>query len=184
MVGLFGAVIDWIASQMRMPGVITATFAVIGMLWMTRALHEEELASLVNQYGKNADDSAKIGWLREERSVRYGTLGIILIIIMKIGAIASLSNNMVVFQALVAAAAWSRALMVVAAAWLRPLPGDPVADNFQQPPGFNVQCARARPWSCELPMPALGEDTATALLCGTICRAGCQLDRRQSPARL
>ena len=97
------------------PGVVTATFAVIGMLWMTRALHEEEFASLVNQYGTALDQEKKIGWLREERSVRYGTIGVILIIIMKIGAIASLASNDVVFQALIAACAWSRALMVVAA---------------------------------------------------------------------
>lgn len=166
LIGLFGAVIDWIMVQMRMPGVITATFAVIGMLWITRALHEEEFASLVNQYGKTADAEAKIGWLREERSVRYGTLGIILVIIMKIGAIASLSSNMLVFQALVAASSWSRALMVVAAAWLRPLPGDPVADYFQQPPGLRVMLALGL--GGVITFAALGENTATALLTGSI----------------
>ncbi|MGE3623281.1 MAG: adenosylcobinamide-GDP ribazoletransferase [Bdellovibrionales bacterium] len=137
-VGLLGASIDWIMTQLGMPGIITATFAVIGMLWMTRALHEEEFASLVNQYGKVLDKDQRIGWLKEERSVRYGTLGVILIIIMKIGAIASLADNNVVFQALIAACAWSRALMVAAAAWLRPLDGDPVADHFQQPPALRV----------------------------------------------
>ena len=69
---------------MRMPGAITATFAVLGMLWITRALHEEEFASLVNQYGGALDKEQKIGWLKEERSVRYGTLSIILVIILKI----------------------------------------------------------------------------------------------------
>jgi adenosylcobinamide-GDP ribazoletransferase len=166
LIGFFGAGIDWVMSQMRMPGIITATFAVIGMLWITRALHEEEFASLVNQYGKNADKEAKVGWLREERSVRYGTLGIILIIIVKIGAIASLASNDVVFQALIAACSWSRALMVVAAAWLRPLPGDPVADHFQQPPGLRV--ALALGLGAIITFAALGEDTATALISGAI----------------
>ena len=141
LVGLFGASIDWVMSQLGMPGLITATFAVIGMLWMTRALHEEEFASLVNQYGLALDKEQKIGWLREERSVRYGTLGVILIIIMKIGAIASLASNDVVFQALIAAGAWSRALMVAMAWWLRPLPGDPVADHFQKPPALRMAIA-------------------------------------------
>jgi cobalamin synthase len=31
--------------------------------------------------------------------------------------------------------------MVVAAAWLRPLEGDPVADHFQQPPALRVLLA-------------------------------------------
>lgn len=141
LIGIFGASVDWVMTQLGMPGLITSTFAVISMLWLTRALHEEEFASLINQYGQNIDHDQKIGWLREERSVRYGTLGVILIIIMKIGAIASLSSSDLVFQGLVSACCWSRALMVLAAAWLRPLPGDPVADYFQQPPALRVVLA-------------------------------------------
>jgi adenosylcobinamide-GDP ribazoletransferase len=166
LIGCFGAVVDWIMTQMRMPGVITATFAVVGMLWITRALHEEEFASLVNQYGKELDKEQKIGWLREERSVRYGTLSIILLIIMKIGAIASFADNIVVFQALIVAASWSRALMVVAAAWLRPIEGDPVADHFLQPPGVRV--ALALGIGAVIAFAMLGEDTATALVAGSI----------------
>ncbi|MFY9288974.1 MAG: adenosylcobinamide-GDP ribazoletransferase [Alphaproteobacteria bacterium] len=165
-IGTFGAGIDWIMSMMRMPGIITATFAVIGMLWVTRALHEEEFASLVNQYGRDLDKEKKIGWLREERSVRYGTLGIILIIIMKIGAIASYADNIVVFQALIVSCSWSRALMVVAAAWLRPLEGDPVADHFIQPPGMRV--AAALGLAALIAFIVLGEDTATALIAGAV----------------
>lgn len=166
LIGVFGASIDWIMTQMRMPGAITSTFAVVGMLWITRALHEEEFASLVNQYGKALDKEKSIGWLSEERSVRYGTLGIILIIIMKIGAIASFADNTVVFQALIVASCWSRALMVVAAAWLRPIPGDPVADHFQQPPGLRV--AMALGFGAIITFAALGEDTASTLVAGTI----------------
>ncbi|MDP9128006.1 MAG: adenosylcobinamide-GDP ribazoletransferase [Pseudomonadota bacterium] len=166
LIGFFGAGIDWIMTQMHMPGIITATFAVIGMLWITRALHEEEFASLINQYGKTVDQETRIGWLKEERSVRYGTLGVILIIIMKVGAIASLADNDVVFQALIASCAWSRALMVVTAAWLRPLPGDPVADYFQQPPGLRV--ALALGLGAIVTFAALGENTATALVAGAI----------------
>lgn len=165
-IGIFGASIDWIMTQMRMPGVITATFAVVSMLWITRALHEEEFASLVNQYGRELDKEQKIGWLREERSVRYGTIGIILIIIMKIGAIASFADNVVVFQALIVAASWSRALMVVAAAWLRPLPGDPVADHFIQPPGIRV--AMATGFGAIIAFGVLREDMAISLTAGTI----------------
>lgn len=138
LVGIFGASVDWIMSQIGLPGIVTATFAVISMLWATRAMHEEEFASLANQYGQALDKEQKIGWLREERSVRYGTLAVVLIIIMKIGAIASLANNDLVFQGLIAAGCWSRTLMVVAAAWLRPIEGDPVAGHFQQPPALRV----------------------------------------------
>jgi len=62
---------------------------------------------------------------------------------MKIGAIASLSDSDIVFQALITSSCWSRTLMVVMAGWLRPLPGDPVADYFQQPPVARVFMAVA-----------------------------------------
>lgn len=168
LIGLCGASIDWIMTQLGMPGIITSAFAVIGMLFITRALHEEEFASLVNQYGHVIDQEQGIGWLREERSVRYGTLGVILIIIMKIGALASLASNEVVFQALIAACSLSRAMMVVAAAWLRPIEGDPVADHFQQPPALRV--ALALGLAAVITFAVLGEDTATAF--GTAAVAG------------
>ncbi|MDD2324801.1 MAG: adenosylcobinamide-GDP ribazoletransferase [Alphaproteobacteria bacterium] len=140
-IGIFGACIDWIMTQIGLPGIITAAFAVIGMLWLTRALHEEEFASMANQYGKTFDQEKGIGWLKEERSVQYGTLAVILVIIMKIGAIASLSDNTVVLCALVTSSSWSRAMMVLMAAWLRPIPGDPVADYFQKPPALRMVMA-------------------------------------------
>jgi adenosylcobinamide-GDP ribazoletransferase len=166
LVGIFGAAIDWVMTLMHLPGIITSTFAVVGMLWMTRAMHEEEFASLVNQYGRELDKGKKIGWLREERSVRYGTLGIILLIIVKIGALASLADNLLVFQALIVAASWSRVLMVVAAAWLRPIEGDPVADHFLQPPGVRV--AMAVGFGAVITFAVFGEDTATILMTGSL----------------
>lgn len=140
-IGIFGGSVDWIMTQIGLPGIITAAFAVISMLWATRALHEEEFASMANEYGKTFDKDQGIGWLKEERSVQYGTLAVILVIIMKIGALASLSDNEVVFSALIASASWSRALMVMMAAWLRPLPGDPVAEHFQTPPTLRMVLA-------------------------------------------
>lgn len=166
LIGIGGACIDWIAAAMRMPGIVTSTFAVIGMLWLTRALHEEEFASLINQYGQNFDKEQKIGWLREERSVHYGTLGIILVIIMKIGALASLADNLVVFQALIAACSWSRALMVAAAAWLRPVENDPVANHFRNPPPLRV--ALALIFGAAIVFAVLREDAGTVLMAGTI----------------
>ena len=166
LIGLAGAGVDWLITLMRMPSVITSTAAVISMLFLTRALHEEEFATLVDAYSKGFEKEPRVGWLKEERSVRYGTLGIIMIIMMKIGAIASLADNVVVFQAMVVAASWSRALMVVAAAWLRPIDGDPVAEHFQQPPALRVVLALSA--GALIAFFALGEDSGTALTAGTI----------------
>jgi adenosylcobinamide-GDP ribazoletransferase len=165
-IGFIGASVDWLTTLMRMPGVVTATAAVVSMLFVTRALHEEEFANLIDSYGKSMDGDGRVGWLKEERSVRYGTLAIILIIVLKIGAIASLADNMLVFQTLIVASSWSRALMVVAAAWLRPIEGDPVAEHFQQPPALRVVLALAA--GVLIAYSAMDEDTATVLTAGTI----------------
>ena len=165
-IGIFGGCVDWVMTQMGLPGIITAAFAVISMLWATRALHEEEFASMANLYGKNFDKEQGIGWLKEERSVQYGTLAVIFVIIMKIGAIASLSDNEVVFSALIASAAWSRALMVMMAAWLRPIPGDPVADHFQTPPTLRMVLALVL--GALLTFVALGSFASYALGAGAV----------------
>lgn len=143
LIGLFGASLDWITSHIALPSTITATLAVVGMLWITRAIHEEELSTLVNHYGQARAQAHPLVWLQGERSVRYGTLGVVLVIILKIGILASLNSNVLVFQALIASCAWSRTLMVVAASWLRPVEGDPVADHFQQPPALRMMLAVA-----------------------------------------
>lgn len=141
LIGLAGASVDWIMTQIGLPGLMTAAFAVISMLWLTRAMHEEEFASLANMYGKGLGQNHSESWIKEERSVQYGTLAVVLVMIMKIGAIASLNSSELVFQALITSSCWSRALMVVTTGWLRPLQGDPVADYFQQPPALRVLLA-------------------------------------------
>lgn len=165
-IGFSGAFVDWIVTYMRMPGVITATAAVVAMLFVTRALHEEEFANLVDAYSKSIGQKNHVDWLKEERAMRYGTLGIIIIIILKIGAIASLADNRFVFQTLIVAASWSRTLMVVAAAWLRPIAGDPVADHFQQPPALRVVLALVI--GVLIALSVFGEDTGAVLTAGTI----------------
>jgi adenosylcobinamide-GDP ribazoletransferase len=165
-IGFAGAGIDWLITMMRMPGIVTASAAVFGMLFLTRALHEEEFADLIDAYGKGLAKDDSIGWRKDDLSVRYGTLGIILVIILKIGAIASLADNMLVFQALIVAESWSRVLMVVGAAWLRPIEGDPVADHFQQPPALHVVLALG--FGIFISIFALEGDTATVLTAGTI----------------
>jgi len=165
-IGLFGASVDWIMTQIGLPGIITSTFAVISMLWLTAALHEEEFASLANAYGKNFDKQQSVGWLREERSVQYGTMAVILIIFMKIGAIGSLSDNDLVFYALIAAGCWSRTLMVVMASWLHPIKGDPVADYFGHPHALRMILAVA--FGVLITFIALDDSATYALVVGGI----------------
>ena len=142
LVGAFGGLIDGIGVKiLHLPSPITSCFAVLGMMWLTRGLHEEQLAGLANQYGDLSGKHRRVGWLGEERAVRYGTIALFFIILLRIAAINSLDNLEIVLATLIASGAWSHALISVAAAWLRPAAGDPVADHFGQPQAFRVMVA-------------------------------------------
>lgn len=142
LIGAFGGLIDGVGiAILHLPSSITSCFAVLGIMWLTRGLHEEQLAALANQYGDLSDKNRRIGWLKEERAVRYGTIAMMFIIILRISAIGNLDSVELVLATLIASGAWSHALMSVAAAWLRPAEGDPVADHFGQPQPLRVTIA-------------------------------------------
>jgi len=144
LIGAFGGLIDGIGiSVLHLPATITSGCAVLGMMWLTRGLHEEQLAALANQYGDLSDKNRRVGWLKEERAVRYGSIAMIFIILLRVNAISNLDSVELVLATLIASGAWSHALMSVAAAWLRPAEGDPVADHFGQPAPLRVMIALA-----------------------------------------
>ena len=138
LIGAFGALLESGFGAIGLPSTVTATLAVMGMLWLTRALHEEELANFVNHYGHVGDKQRRQNWLGEERTVPYGMLGVFLFIILKISCISTLNSSHLVFIALIIAGAWSRAAMVVAASWLKPQPDDAVAGYFGHVSGNRV----------------------------------------------
>lgn len=162
LIGGFGGAIDALGMILRLPSAVTSPLVVLGMLWLTRGLHEEELASLANQYGDRGDKNRRVGWLREERSVRYGTIAIMFALLLRVGTIASLDSTQLVFATLIAAGAWSHALMSVAAAWLQPLPSDPVADHFGQPPLPRVLIALCL--GAAIVFAVMGDDGGLAIL--------------------
>jgi adenosylcobinamide-GDP ribazoletransferase len=142
LIGAFGGLIDGVGiAILHLPSSITSCFAVLGIMWLTRGLHEEQLAALANQYGDLSDKNRRVGWLKEERAVRYGTIAMMFIIVLRINAIGNLDSVELVLATLIASGAWSHALMSVAAAWLRPAEGDPVADHFGQPQPLRVTIA-------------------------------------------
>jgi adenosylcobinamide-GDP ribazoletransferase len=142
LVGAFGGIIDSVLIAIfHLPPTITSVVTVLAMIWLTRGLHEEQLATFANQYSDLHDKHRRVGWLSEERPVRYGTIALVFIILLRVSAIGNLESVDLVLATLIAAGAWSHALMSVAAAWMRPLPSDPVADHFGQPPPLRVLIA-------------------------------------------
>lgn len=165
-IGLFGSLIESTAAFAMLPSTITATLAVAAMMWLTRGLHEEEMASLANQYGNWGDKSRRVGWLKEERSIPYGTIAVLVTVLLKIFAIASLNSSSLVFITLIASGAWSHALMSAGTAFLKPLPEDPVSEHFGQPPATRVLLAIAL--GIVIVFAALGLDALPVLIVSSL----------------
>jgi adenosylcobinamide-GDP ribazoletransferase len=128
-IGFVGATVDGVMALLGLPPIITATLAILATLWLTRALHEQQFGSFVNVYNNTQKDNVSQNiWIKEERTVQYGTIAVVVVIILKIAVIASLNSSELVYAALIASASCSRAAMVAAAVALKPVPGDAESD--------------------------------------------------------
>lgn len=118
-VGLGAGLVYAAAVFLNLPPVIAAILAVATQILMTGALHEDGLADVCDGFGGGRTREEKLAIMRDSRLGTYGALGLILSLGLRISAIAHLADPMIVAQALIAAAALSRAAMPVAM-WLLP----------------------------------------------------------------
>ena len=119
LVGLGASLVYALAVFCNLPPVIAAILAVATQVLMTGALHEDGLADVCDGFGGGRTREQKLEIMRDSRIGTYGTIGLMLSLALRIGAIAHLADPEVVAPALIAAAALSRAAMLVAM-WLLP----------------------------------------------------------------
>jgi adenosylcobinamide-GDP ribazoletransferase len=118
-VGLVASLVYAAAVFCNLPPVIAAILTVTCQILMTGALHEDGLADVFDGFGGGRTREEKLAIMRDSRLGTYGALGLILSLGLRISAIAHLADPLIVTQALIAAAALSRAAMPVAM-WLLP----------------------------------------------------------------
>lgn len=134
-IGAIGAAVDGLASLAGLPPTVTAPLALITMIWVTGGLHEGGLANVADGFGGGWTREEKLEIMQDSRIGTYGTLVIGLVLITKVGAMASLSTSETVFSGLVIACVWSRVLMPVVAAWLGPVNADEPVAQLGKPNG-------------------------------------------------
>ncbi len=122
LVGGIGAVVYAIA--LGIGPLVAATLSVAAMVAATGALHEDGLADTVDGFGGGRDRAAKLRIMRDSHLGAFGAAALILILMLRIAVIAALADPEAVASVLVAAAAASRAWMVVIMAGLAPARGD------------------------------------------------------------
>jgi len=112
-VGAFGALIYWIAHGFSLPAFVCAALAVAATLLVTGCLHEDGLADTADGFGAGGSPERKLEIMRDSQIGTYGAAALILSLMLRVGAIASLAEPSLAASALIAAHAGARAALPV-----------------------------------------------------------------------
>jgi len=112
-IGALGALAYAIAHGLGLHPLVCGTLAVGTTLLITGALHEDGLADTADGFGGGATQEKKLEIMRDSRVGTYGAAALILSILLRAGAIASLAEPALAAAALIAANAGARAAMPV-----------------------------------------------------------------------
>jgi adenosylcobinamide-GDP ribazoletransferase len=112
-IGLLAGAVYAIAQGVGLAPWPSAVLAVGSMVLATGALHEDGLADMADGFGGGRDRDAKLAIMRDSRIGTYGVVALILVFALRLGAIAEIAHAPAVVTALLAAAAMSRAAIVL-----------------------------------------------------------------------
>lgn len=114
LLGLLGAGVYALAWALSLPPFLAASITVALLILATGALHEDGLADIADGFGGGRTREDKLRIMRDSRLGSYGTLALILCLILRIGSLAALAAPSLVAVALIATSALSRAAMPIA----------------------------------------------------------------------
>lgn len=140
LVGLLSALAYSIASYFRLPPLVCAALAVAVSLGVTGALHEDGLADTFDGCGGGARGE-RLAIMRDSRLGTYGACALILSLLLRIGALASLAGPAGAAWALIAAHAGSRAALPLFLTLVPPARPDGLAADAGAPPAMGVAAA-------------------------------------------
>jgi adenosylcobinamide-GDP ribazoletransferase len=138
LVGLVGAAAYWLAHAAGLPSLSAAALALAATLLTTGCLHEDGLADVADGFGGGATREHKLAIMRDSRIGTYGTCALILSLLLRASAVASLVEPVAVAAALIAAHASARAAMPMLM-WLVPQARtDGLSADAGRPPSASV----------------------------------------------
>jgi adenosylcobinamide-GDP ribazoletransferase len=112
-IGACGALIYWLAHALGLQPFVSAALAVAATLLLTGALHEDGLADTADGFGADASVDRKLAILRDSQIGTYGAAALVVSLMLRVGAIASLADPALAAAALIAAHSGARAAMLV-----------------------------------------------------------------------
>ncbi len=142
-VGIIGAVVYALAYRLALPAWSAAALAVAASLAATGCLHEDGLADTADGFGGGNTREQKLDIMRDSRIGTYGVCALVLSILIRIGAVASLDDPGTVAAALIAAHCAARAAMPVLMFFVAPARSDGLSADVGQPQGARAGIAAA-----------------------------------------
>jgi adenosylcobinamide-GDP ribazoletransferase len=110
-IGALGALVYWLGYGAGTSSFVAAALAVTATVLLTGCLHEDGLADTADGFGGGGSKERKLEIMRDSRSGAYGVVALLLSILLRVGAVASLVDPGLVAAALIAAHAGARAAM-------------------------------------------------------------------------
>ncbi len=142
-IGLIGALAYALAHRLGLPAWPAATLSGAATLAVTGALHEDGLADTADGLGGGDGREAKLEIMRDSRTGAYGVCALVLVLLLRIGVLASFADAYAVFWVLLASHCAARAAMVATMWLLPPARSDGLSFEAGSPPGEGVAAAAA-----------------------------------------
>jgi adenosylcobinamide-GDP ribazoletransferase len=109
LVGLIGAAVFWLTSAVGLPPFPAAALALVATLIATGCLHEDGLADTADGFGGGNSRERKLEIMRDSWIGTYGACALVISLILRWSALASIADPAAVAMALIAAHAAARA---------------------------------------------------------------------------
>ena len=142
-VGLIGAITYAVADELVLAPWPAAALTLVAALLVTGALHEDGLADTADGFGGGDTRERKLAIMRDSRIGTYGVCALIISLLVRAGAIASLGAPVLVAPALLAAHVGARAALPWVMFLLPTARSDGLSFAAGQPSGTGVAIAGA-----------------------------------------
>ncbi len=137
LLGALGGGVYWLGREVGLPAVAAAALAIGFLAFATGALHEDGLADTADGFGGARTRERKLAIMRDSRIGTYGVLALVIVSVVRIGALAAM-NGAAGFAALIAAAALGRGFAALPMSMLPPARADGLGRAAGRAPGFSA----------------------------------------------
>jgi adenosylcobinamide-GDP ribazoletransferase len=134
LVGLIAAIVYGLAHRVGIPAWPAAALSVAASLLVTGCLHEDGLADTADGFGGGLTREQKLEIMRDSRIGTYGVCALIIVLLLRVGVLASFFSSATAVWALLASHAGARSAMMAFMFLMLPARRDGLSSEAGQPP--------------------------------------------------